>query len=176
MDYKKVAIASLLVLVIIFSGCVSSEKPKVYRVGVLCSVAELSEIFDAFKAKMAELGYVEGNNIVYDVYIAPLPVGNEGVIQKYVDEKVDMILSFATEATIETKAVAEGSGVPIVFTCTFIEGTAEPPVATDEAFSKAKGADIAFIHSFAQHDLPHHYDRWGDLGLASRGIMKLHVA
>jgi putative ABC transport system substrate-binding protein len=55
--------------------------------------------------------------------MAPNPVGNEQVVQKYVDEKVDMIFSFATEATIEAKKVAAGSGIPVVFTCAFIEGT-----------------------------------------------------
>jgi putative ABC transport system substrate-binding protein len=99
------------------------EVPKVYRVGVLCSVEAFSDIFDDFKEKMTELGYIEGTDIIYEVYIPPLPVGNEQAIQKYVDEKVDMIFSFATEAAIEAKAVAEGSGIPVVFTCTFIEGT-----------------------------------------------------
>jgi putative ABC transport system substrate-binding protein len=72
---------------------------------------------------MTELGYIEGTNIIYDVYRAPLPVGNEQIVQKYVDEKVDLIFSFATEGSIEAKAVAEGSGIPVVFTCAFIEGT-----------------------------------------------------
>jgi putative ABC transport system substrate-binding protein len=116
----------IVVAVIFLSGCISQvpEAPKVYRVGVLWTGGEaLGDILDAFKEKMTEFGYIEGTNIIYDVYQAPLPVGNEQAVQKYVDEKVDMIFSFATEATIEAKAVAEGSGIPVVFTCTFIEGT-----------------------------------------------------
>jgi len=113
----------VIAVCLISSGCVTETEEKVYRVGVLCSVGTLSDIFDAFKDKMTELGYIEGTNIAYDVYIAPRPVGNEQVIQKYVDEEVDLIFSFATEAAIEAKEVAEGSGIPVVFTCAFIEGT-----------------------------------------------------
>jgi putative tryptophan/tyrosine transport system substrate-binding protein len=112
-----------LSLCILSSGCTQAPEEKVYTVGVLCSVDTLSDIFDAFKEKMTELGYIEGTNIDYDVFMAPQPVGNEETIQKFVDEEVDLIFSFATEATIEAKAVSEGSGIPIVFTCTFIEGT-----------------------------------------------------
>ncbi len=106
------------------SGCGEKKEEKVYRIGVLWTGGEfLGDILDAFKEKMTELGYNEDENIFYDVYMAPNPVGNKQVVQKYVDEKVDMIFSFATEATIEAKKVAAGSGIPVVFTCTFIEGT-----------------------------------------------------
>jgi putative ABC transport system substrate-binding protein len=113
----------LVAICTLLSGC-GKKTEKVYRVGVLWTGGKfLGDILDAFKEKMTELGYIEGRNIVYDVYMAPLPVRNEQIVQKYVDGKVDLIFSFATEATIEAKAVAEGSGIPIVFSCTFIEGT-----------------------------------------------------
>ncbi len=106
------------------SGCSEKKEEKVYRIGVLWTGGRaISDILDSFKEKMAELGYTEGENIFYDVYMAPLPVGNEQVVQKYVDEKVDMVFSFATEATIEARKAAAGSGVPVVFTCALIEGT-----------------------------------------------------
>lgn len=128
---KKIGIVAVIITLVVIASVggylLTKEEPKeekVYRVGVLWTGGEFFiDLFDAFKEKMTELGYIEGTNIVYDVYMAPLPVGNEQVVQKYVDKKVDLIFSFATEATIEAKAVAEGSGIPVVFTCTFIEGT-----------------------------------------------------
>lgn len=124
---KRVVVLCLcLILIVCFSGCIESDisKGKVYKVGVLWTGGEFfNDLFDSFKNKMKELGYVEEENIIYDVHIALLPVGNEQVVQKYVDEEVDLIFTFATEATIEAKTVAEKSGIPIVFTCTFIEGT-----------------------------------------------------
>ena len=121
----KLQIIIVLVVVYIFlSSCSERKEEKVYRIGVLWTGGEfLSDILDSFKEKMTELGYTEDKNIFYDVYMAPKPVGNEEVVQKYVDEKVDLIFSFATEATIEAKKVAAGSEIPVVFTCTFIEGT-----------------------------------------------------
>jgi putative ABC transport system substrate-binding protein len=120
----KILIMSILITAcILVSGCTQAPQEKVYTVGVLCSVDTLSDIFDAFKEKMTELGYIEGENINYDVYVAPEPVGNEEAVQEFVDEKVDLIFSFATEASIEAKAVAGGTGIPVVFTCAFIEGT-----------------------------------------------------
>jgi len=56
----------LIALSLVLSGC-GSPKPKVYRVGVLSGLSFVANITDGFKAKMTELGYVEGENIVYDV-------------------------------------------------------------------------------------------------------------
>jgi putative ABC transport system substrate-binding protein len=122
---RRILLGTFLIIICLFlSSCGEKEEEKVYQVGVLWTGGEfLGDILDSFKEKMTELGYIEDKNIVYDVYMAPLPVGNEQVVQKYVDEKVDMIFSFATEAAIEAKAVAAESGIPVVFTCTFIEGT-----------------------------------------------------
>jgi putative ABC transport system substrate-binding protein len=122
---KQILVLTLLVVVCVFlSSCGEKKEEKVHRIGVLGTCGEyLGDILDAFKEKMTELGYNEGKNIFYDVYMAPNPVGNEQVVQKYVDEKVDVIFSFATESTIEAKKVAAGSGIPVVFTCAFIEGT-----------------------------------------------------
>jgi len=100
------------------------EEKRIYRVGVLWTGGEFfSDLLTAFKEKMTELGYIENQNIVYNVYMAPEPVGNEEIVQGYVDDEVDLIFSFATEATIEAKKVAAGTGIPVVFTCSFIEGT-----------------------------------------------------
>ena len=121
---RRILLAALLIAVVFSNGCSEKKEEKVYRVGVLWTGGQaLGGILDSFKEKMTELGYTEEDNIFYDVCMAPNPVGNEQVVQKYVDEKVDMIFSFATEATIEAKKVAAGSGIPVAFTCTFIEGT-----------------------------------------------------
>jgi putative ABC transport system substrate-binding protein len=101
-----------------------AKEGKVYRIGVLWTGGEFfDDLLAAFKEEMAELGYIEGQNIAYDVYMAPAPVGNEETVQRYVDDEVDLIFSFATEATIDAKKVAAGTGIPVVFTCAFIEGT-----------------------------------------------------
>lgn len=116
-------VIALMVIGIYFLSVQKTEEES-YKVGVLWTGGDFfSDLFTAFKEEMTELDYIEGQNITYDVYEASEPVGNEGIIQEYVDDEVDLIFSFATEATIEAKKVAAGTGIPVVFTCTFIEGT-----------------------------------------------------
>jgi putative ABC transport system substrate-binding protein len=113
-----------LILVHIFlNGCVkNTQRNKVYRVGIVSSIPFFAPSIDGFKAKMSELGYVESENIVYINQKADAPVGNEAIFKKFVEDKVDLILSSPTEASLEAKAVTEGTGIPIVFTNALIEG------------------------------------------------------
>jgi putative ABC transport system substrate-binding protein len=113
----------LILACVVLSGCVSeTQEQKVYRVGILSGLEALNNISEGFKTGMTELGYVEGENIVYDLKKAPSPVGNENVIRKFVDDKVDLIFVFPTEASMEAKAVTEGTDIPVVFAFTMIEG------------------------------------------------------
>jgi putative tryptophan/tyrosine transport system substrate-binding protein len=95
----------------------------VYRVGVLSALDYFLPIIDGFKEQMTALGYVEGENIVYDIQKAPSPVGNHALAQKFVDDGVDLILVFPTEASLETKQVAEASGIPIISVGASVEGS-----------------------------------------------------
>jgi hypothetical protein len=49
-------------------GCVP-KNTKTYRIGILCSADSIVTTIDGFKAKMDELGYHEGENTFYDIYI-----------------------------------------------------------------------------------------------------------
>ncbi len=113
-----------LSLCILSSGCTQTQpEQKVYNVAILSGLDFLADTTDGFKEGMENLGYVEGENIVYDVQIAPAPIGNQEIIQKFVDDKVDLIFAFPTEASMETKEVAAGTGVPVVFAIANIEDT-----------------------------------------------------
>ncbi len=116
----------LMLLIIIFlgSGCQSGQTPKkIYRVGILSGISFIADITDGFKAGMAELGYVEGENIIYDVQETGFDIPTyQTILQKFIEDKVDLILVFPTEASLEAKMIAEGSGIPVVFTYAAIEG------------------------------------------------------
>ena len=124
---KKIFIASFLGVVVLVGGIIvymrpqAVSAPKVYHVGILNALDFFSDTTLGFKKKMTELGYVEGVNIFYDEQKAPAPVGNENVIKKFVDEKVDLILSFPTEASLEAKRGVMGTNIPVVFGNAFIE-------------------------------------------------------
>ncbi len=112
-----VAIAALLL-----SGC-GAQQPKVYRVGILSGLDFVAVITDGFKAKMTELGYKEGENIVYDVQKTNFDLAAyRKILNKFVADKVDLIVVFPTEAAMEAKAATQGTDIPVVFTFALIEG------------------------------------------------------
>lgn len=114
----------LLAGLFILTGCASqTAESKVYRVGVLSGLNFVADITDGFKAKMTELGYVEGQNIVYDVQKTDFDMAAyQRILKKFVDDKVDLIVVFPTEATLEAKAATQGTDIPVVFTFALIEG------------------------------------------------------
>lgn len=105
------------------SGC--SEGPdKIHRIGILSGLDYIADIAEGFKVKMTELGYTEGENIVYVMHKTNFePEKEEAVLKEFVSEKVDLILTFPTEVSIAAKKVAQKSDVPVLFAFANIEET-----------------------------------------------------
>lgn len=125
--YDKIGAVTALVIctttaLLCFSGC--ALKPKVYRVGILSGLDLAFATAKGFMAKMAELGYREGKNIVYDVQKSNFSKASyEHILGKFVADKVDLIFVFPTEAALQAKAATRGTGIPVVFSNVFIEGS-----------------------------------------------------
>ncbi len=112
----------IIVISLLVSGCAGTQQTKVYKVGVLAGVGAFAPAVDGFKAKMAELGYVEGKNISYDVQSTNVDIAAyKSTTKKFVDDKVDMIFVFATEAAIEAKVATQGTNIPVVFAMSFTD-------------------------------------------------------
>jgi putative ABC transport system substrate-binding protein len=113
----------LLVVVCVFLSC-CGKKEKVYSIGILAGERAFLAITDGFKEGMAELGYLEGKNIIYDVRES-----NENhsekqkIVEEFIEDKVDLIFVFPTEAALIAKAVANGTGIPVVFGMGALEET-----------------------------------------------------
>jgi putative ABC transport system substrate-binding protein len=72
---------------------------------------------------MTELGYVEGQDIVYD--IQKLNDDREGevrVTRQFVADGVDLIFAFPTDPALAAKAAVEGTDIPLVFAHAGLEG------------------------------------------------------
>lgn len=121
---KQILVLTLLVVgCLLFSGC-GKKTQKVYQVGILCGLDYIAEIPDSFKAKMTELGYIDGKNIVYDIQRTNFePVKEEQILRQFVEDKVDLIFTFPTEVSMAAKAVTEGTNIPVLFCFANIEGT-----------------------------------------------------
>ena len=116
-------VAFLVPACVFLSGC-SKKTQKVYRVGILSGLNYIAEAADGFKAKMTELGYVEGKNIVYDLQETDFDMAAyKSILKKFVEDKVDLIFVFPTEATQEAKAATQGTNIPVLFTNANTEGT-----------------------------------------------------
>jgi putative ABC transport system substrate-binding protein len=117
------ALTLLTVVALLMGGCCPKKEPKVYRVGVLSGLSFVADIVDGFKAGMTELGYVEGENIVYDVQATEFDMeAYRSILDQFVEDEVDLILVFPTEATMEAKAATEGTDIPVLFNFALIEG------------------------------------------------------
>jgi putative tryptophan/tyrosine transport system substrate-binding protein len=101
-----------------------AKKPKIYRVGILSGLDFFTKTAAGFKEKMAEMGYVEGKNIVYDHQKSNIDAGAyKKILTKFIADKVDLIFVFPTEASIEAKAIARGTTIPVLFADAIIEET-----------------------------------------------------
>jgi len=115
----------VVIAALLLSGCGSAPKKKVYHIGILGFQA-FGQIADGFKAKMAELGYIEGQNITYDLQWWNAAVDTQDVgtkiVQKFIADKDDLVFSFPTEQTVLANAVTKGTNVPLVFCFAGLEG------------------------------------------------------
>ncbi len=113
----------LLVVVSLFINGCNEKKPKVYRVGILSGAKVFDNITDGFVAKMTELGYVNGRDIIYNHQKASFDiVACKNTIMKFITDKVDLIFAFPTEPAVLVKATTQGMNIPIVFAMAGIEG------------------------------------------------------
>jgi putative ABC transport system substrate-binding protein len=118
------AVITIFLVVVFITGCTGESEPEVYQIGVLSGLELVSaDIIDGFKEGMTELGYVEGENVVYDVQRTDFDMdAYKSILQQFVDDNVDMILVFPTEATMEAKAATQGTDIPVIFTFALIDG------------------------------------------------------
>ncbi|MCZ2123020.1 MAG: ABC transporter substrate-binding protein [Anaerolineales bacterium] len=116
--FKKRIVFICLILSLALAACGAEAQPKTYTVGVIMELAWLSPTYEAFKASMTELGYVEGQNITY-VYDAKVTDGDQAAFdaeaKRMVEQKVDLIFAIGTLPTKAAKAAVEGTNIPVVF-------------------------------------------------------------
>jgi putative ABC transport system substrate-binding protein len=116
-------LVGVVVAILLLSGC-GAPAPKTYRVGILNGATIFSELADGFRAKMTELGYVEGENIIYDIrQTNGDPAEEQRILEQFVADEVDLIFAFPTGSAVAAKAATQGTDIPVVFAMTFIEGT-----------------------------------------------------
>ena len=102
---------------LLMTGCGGSTPDNTYTIGVVNYVTVLEPVFEGFKARMAEFGYVEGRNVTY-IYHGTLPADRQVIqdeIQALLDQKVDLFLTLGTLPTLAAKHAVRGTDTPVVF-------------------------------------------------------------
>ena len=129
MNNKLIIVTIITVLVamvsvsLYFLGKTKTANNKTYKVGILSGSDIFIPIVDGFVKGMDKLGYVQGGNIFYDVQkVNADHSAFKQIVEKFVDDKVDLIFALPTEPAIVAKAVAKDANIPIVFVGD-IEGT-----------------------------------------------------
>jgi putative tryptophan/tyrosine transport system substrate-binding protein len=115
-----------LIACFVFSDAINKRlKPqKVYHVGILSGVENFSPTINGFKSEMTKLGYVENENIFYDVRKLNDDRAQEKTIsEEFVSNKVDLIFAFPTEAALSAKTAVQNSNIPVVFAWSTTENT-----------------------------------------------------
>ncbi len=126
---KSKLIVSFLIIVLLVVGVYflllpKREEGRIYRVGILSGLVFAEDAADGFKAGMEKLGYIEGKNIIYDLQKTDFDITEyRRILKKFVEDKVDLIFVFPTEASQEAKAATQGTGIPVVFSVANIEDT-----------------------------------------------------
>jgi len=133
---KKIVFGAVLLLLIAgvlliirtrYHSTILSSQPRVYHIGILARGRGSYEVaIKGFQDRMRELGYVEGQNVIYDVRYLSTKDELKKAAQDFVTARVDLISTYSTPAT---KAVYEATQntqnpIPIVF------GSLNYPVAS----------------------------------------------
>jgi len=112
-------VIGLIIFSLLLTSCggLGSSQPKTYTIGMVREGPFMDPIFDGFKAKMTELGYVEGKNITYihpDI-MGSDPQKSDTEIKRLVDQKIDLVLTLGSTPTKSAKKIVEGTNIPVVF-------------------------------------------------------------
>ena len=126
MHAKRKAIVTLGVVVLLMVALFATAcgDDKTYTIGItqIVSHPALDATAQGFKDALADEGYVEGENVTYDMQNAQGEMANATAIaQKFVGDNVDLIFSIATPTS--QAAVNEATSIPVVF------GAVTDPVA-----------------------------------------------
>ena len=101
----------------LLTACGNVSSAKTYTIGVVNYAPLLEPVLAGVKARMAALGYVEGHNVTYIYHGVlendPEVLGSE--VKRFVDQKVDLLLTMGTPTSLAAKKATAGTKIPVVF-------------------------------------------------------------
>ena len=99
---------------LLLTACGGTTPAKTYTIGVVNYVPALEPVLTGFKARMAESGYVEGQNVTYIYHgvLEPDPQVIEHEVKGLLSQKVDLFLTLGTRPALVAKKALAGTVAP----------------------------------------------------------------
>jgi len=143
-----IGLISVLTLAVpLLSGCTPDKGEVEYKIGISQIVTHpaLDANRQGFIDQLAAEGFIEGENISYDSRIAEGDMTiAASIAQKFVADKVDLVLAIATPTAQACVKAVEGTDIPVVF------GSVTDPVAAELIDSwDAPGGNVTGISDWA---------------------------
>lgn len=110
-------VIAMVAAMFVFTGC-QSEDDNTFTLGATQIVDHpaLNACRQGAIDKLAELGYVEGENLTIDYQDSQGdPAVGSTIAQKFVSDKVDAILAISTPSAQSAYGAAQADGIPVVF-------------------------------------------------------------
>jgi putative ABC transport system substrate-binding protein len=94
-----------------------AQAQETFTIGVINYLPPLEQTLDGFKAEMAELGYIEGENVTYIYHgaIEPNPTVLNAEIENLLTQDVDLLFTMGNPTTLAARQAVEGTGIPVIF-------------------------------------------------------------
>lgn len=129
---------ALLMAIIGFSGCGASTETFTIGITQIVDHPSLDVCREGAVNKLAELGYVEGENLTIEFQSAQndMPTATS-IAQQFVSDGVDLIIAIATPSAQAAYAAAQEKGIPVIFSA-----VSEPSAA---GLANEDGSNIAGV-------------------------------
>ena len=105
-----------IAIALVISAASQADALRTYSIGSLNTGDSFINAFEGFRERMTELGYRERQNVLYQYYNSK---GNDDLLRtiarKLVHDKVDLIVTSSTTATVAAARATQGTPIPVVF-------------------------------------------------------------
>jgi putative ABC transport system substrate-binding protein len=116
LKYLPILIVLSIIASLMLTACGGITQDKTFTIGVVAEVSVHTPAIEGFKAGMAELDYVEGENVayIYNGVTGPKPEAIDAEIKNLLAQKVDLLFVLGSTA-VQAKQAVEGTDIPVVF-------------------------------------------------------------
>ncbi|UCG55042.1 MAG: sugar ABC transporter substrate-binding protein, partial [Dehalococcoidia bacterium] len=112
------AVSAVVVLAMAMVPMTGCQTTQLYKIGIsqLVTHPALDAAREGIIEGLAEKGYVEGEDVEFDYQNSELDMSlTVSIAEKFVSDKVDLIVTIATPNTQAAISAVEGTDIPVVF-------------------------------------------------------------